>query len=506
MISTGRLFTTLVLSFLFALPSQAQEELAPCGTVDQRSPWLQEYQAGMIGVPRNDDLIYVALQIHVVGTDEGTGYMSVDNVMKAYCTLIEDFAPTNIQFYLANPINYIASSEWYEHTTFQQGRQMMNQNNFSDVINCYIVDNAADACGYYSPTYNENFPTDALALSKNCLGVNDHTWAHEVGHYLSLPHPFYGWESEAHDYDEPAPESTYNVFEQQDWPVERADNSNCDLAGDRFCDTAPDYLNYRWNCNGGGFSNVIQYDPDGEPFQSDGTLYMSYSNSSCKNRFSDEQIGAMRANILDLRQNIIAPAPEGDVAIPDVDELTVLSPAPGTILPGASEVTISWEPIPNATHYVVQVNPFNIFGVVFNQYIVEGNSLVFTELQDDETFYFRVRPFNMYNSCTNFTSSASFETGSLVNTNELLPSESLLVFPNPVTEGQLTLQLTTDEADFAQYQLIDALGRVVYNGQAGLAPGNNQLGIATDRYAAGLYTLRVQLEDRQASRKVILQK
>ena len=57
--------------------------------------------------------------------------------------------------------------------------------------------------------------------------------------------------------------------------VEKMDGSNCHYAADGFCDTSPDYIDYRWPCNDNLESNVTQMDPNGETFQSDGSLFMS---------------------------------------------------------------------------------------------------------------------------------------------------------------------------------------------------------------------------------------
>ncbi|NJK83013.1 MAG: hypothetical protein HC912_03550 [Saprospiraceae bacterium] len=50
-------------------------------------------------------------------------------------------------------------------------------------------------------------------MSKSCTGRGDHTWAHEIGHALSLNHTFYGWEaignidSTTYNFSLPAPEN-----------------------------------------------------------------------------------------------------------------------------------------------------------------------------------------------------------------------------------------------------------------------------------------------------------
>jgi len=275
----------LVIFLALGVEVQAQSELAPCGVADDYySPWLRAYLDSGSPAPRTDDILYIPLQVHIVGTDEGTGYMSKTAVLRSFCTLNRDFVDSDIQFFLADDFNYIDNTEFYDHD-YNSGYQMMNQNNVNNVINCYIVDSPSGNCGYFAPG------PDGIALAKGCTQPSDHTWAHEIGHFLSLPHTFRGWESvDELNFDIPAPNQVGNA------QVERANGSNCASAGDRFCDTPADYLNYRWSCNNDGFSNTVQIDPTGAVFNSDGGFYMSYSNSSCKDRFSEEQIGAMRAN------------------------------------------------------------------------------------------------------------------------------------------------------------------------------------------------------------------
>lgn len=472
---------------------QAQNELYPCGNDNYFSSWLRAYQENPNRFPRTDDILYLPVKIHLVGTDEGNGYMSEERVLRSFCTLNEDFAESNIQFFIQGDFNYLNNTSWYDHV-FSNGFQMMNQNNFPNAINCYIVDSPAGNCGYYAPG------PDAIALAKGCTQPNDHTWAHEIGHYLSLPHTFFGWEfsDEEHDYSQPAP------AEVADWPVELSDGSNCQVAADGFCDTPADYLDYRWSCNNQGESSVVQMDPDSVAFQSDGSFFMSYSNSNCKSRFSQEQSDAMRANVTDFRSNLITPAPVDEIVIPE-QELIVLSPMQGEFIEGSQTVTLAWEPVPNATHYLVQINPFNIFSIIFNQFIVEEPSLTFSGLESDDEFFWRVRPFNPYYTCTGFSEPASFETGLINSTQELLPGEQVQVFPNPVSGGELTVMVTTTEAPDAQWFLTDALGRTVRSGQSPLFAGNNYLKVDTESLPAGLYSLRLQLDERQSTQKVMVQ-
>lgn len=489
-------FSKLLLTLLaisFTVPVLAQQERSPCGTQMGISPWLKDFQRRIHEASRNDEVLYLPLQVHVVGTDNGAGYFSRKGVLDAFCTLNEDFEQANIQFFLPNPINYIDNSDYYDHN-FEQGYDMMSENNYPSIINCYIVDSPAGNCGYFFPG------VDGIALARGCVQPNDHTWAHEVGHYLSLPHPFSGWEGvEGHDYDMPAPESWGNDA------VEKLDGSNCAFAGDGFCDTAPDYLNYRWSCNSSSTSNVQQTDPNGETFVSDGSLFMSYSNPSCKSTFSPDQIAAMRANVEEVRSYLISDPPVlEDIPVADVDEVSVIYPTSDDLVE-TSTVTIEWEAVPNATHYVLQINPFNIFSIIFEEMLVEGTSATVSDLRPDETYYWRVRPFNPYETCTNFTSSNSFSTGNVVSTNELREDEFIEVYPNPVVSEVLNLNMKVRNTQEASWRLVNGAGAVLQQSQLSLSNTQQQFVIPVAQLPAGMYLLQLILDDRQIMRKVVIQ-
>ena len=208
---------TAALTILFMASSlQAQQDLFPCGTREGKVKWLEAYQLNPSAYPESNDTLYVPLTIHLVGKSDGTGFMSERTLLESLCTLNEDFKPSRIQFFIEGPVNYIANSTYYDHT-FAQGAQMMNIYKVQNTLNCYIVDSPAGNCGYSS--YNKG-----IALAINCTQPWDHTWAHEAGHYFSLPHPFFGWEGIEHDYSQPAPNQVNNGR-----LVERVDGQNCQL-------------------------------------------------------------------------------------------------------------------------------------------------------------------------------------------------------------------------------------------------------------------------------------
>lgn len=487
-----QLYIILLILTTSVLQVNAQSELAPCGNDNYYSPWLRSYLANGAPAARSGEVLYIPVKIHLVANTDGTGEMGLNTLYKSFCRLNLDFEATEIQFFIEGDINYINNSAYFDHD-FSTGWNMMSNNNVDNAINCYIVDNAAGACGYFYPG------VDGIALAKGCTQPNDHTWAHEIGHFLSLPHPFFGWSSvDDLDFTLPAPEFVGEI------EVEYADGSNCQTAADGFCDTPADYLNYRWSCNNDGYSAVTQIDPAGETFTSEGRFFMSYSNDACANQFSGEQTNAMRANLQQLRTNLLTTSP-GEVVIPLTEEATIVSPLEGSLIEGTGSVRLEWEPIPNAEKYIVQVNPFPIFSIVFNEFIVEETFVDFENLIADETFFWRVRPYSSYYTCHGFTGAASFDTGSnIVSTFELKEGESLRLFPNPVKNGSLWMDLTSLTSTDAHWEITDLSGRTLQKGEENVITGEQKILINTQNFADGMYVLGLQLGDRKVFRRFVI--
>ena len=72
-----RIFTILLVA-VFSVPMLSQSEPESfCGTTEV-DPWLDEYFANRsLYMRESNDPFYVPLTIHILGTDEGTGYFPI---------------------------------------------------------------------------------------------------------------------------------------------------------------------------------------------------------------------------------------------------------------------------------------------------------------------------------------------------------------------------------------------------------------------------------------------
>ena len=512
---TTNLLLLLILCMSFPVFAQ---DLAPCGTPTGKSTWLAAFQQRpKLYFKQQDTLLHIPVTIHSVADDDGSGHFGTTNLLDALCSLNADFAAANIQFYLAGDIQLINKSDFNEHETVVEGGKYMQQYDIANTVNTYFMRNGAGNCGY-------NLPWASIAVSKFCATQNKTTWAHEVGHHFTLPHTFLGWEggvtydgSIPLDYEVSAPEFVlynYTNFKEtllQDTLiidtayVEKIDGSNCEIAADGFCDTPPDYLSIRWNCDRTGISSTRQTDPSGEKFRSDGSYIMSYANPGCTSQFSLEQIAAMRTYILEERGDLLTQPPT-DLPITDNAILTApINEEPVAI----NTIELSWLPVENATRYIVDVSSRSSFpGGLTSTYETDQTSVFPTGLRLNRTYNWRVRPYNFSDACTSYSEVATFR---VVEETTAIPSidgvQEIHIYPSSLQSGTpLTLSLAITKPIAGQISLIDLSGKKLYTQPIKYTTGTHELQINTKGLAAGLYLVGLETQKGRFFKKIIVQK
>lgn len=486
-------YYTFALLFLAAAPMSAQEplkeNLAPCGTLGV-SGWLREYRSRPPVPDLLEDTLWVAVQPHLLAKDNGTGRISTEKFLNAVCQLNEDFAASNIQFYCKNNWNLLNETDWHAHSSIPQGIEMMLTNNVPDALNAYFVADPAGNCGY-------NLPYGGVAIGHGCTNSGDHTWAHEVGHALSLPHPFIGWEGKSYNFNNPTPYSlTYDYTYFHDTLdtqipapldtalVEYLNGSNCDQAADLICDTKPDYLSNRWECGALNMSIAKQKDPAGAEFYSDGTLFMSYAADHCQNRFSPEEIAVMRATLLTEKANWLAPAVlEQAIGEPPV----AIEPVQDQIVPTLGAL-LRWQPAPHATHYIVQASRLVNFAYKQLDVVTTDTFVVAGQLTPNLKYFWRVRPFNDWYACAPFTALATFMTASLSAASEP-DADGWRCYPSLLSDGTpLTLEIPDPwRGEDARCKVFDAAGRLVWQSQISLGASRIKMEIPSANWPSGVY-------------------
>lgn len=453
-----------------------------CGTTMSESQlsWLRDFQLHYTGPSATrSDLYYVPLKVHIVGNDDGSGYISVGTVLTDICNLNSQYAETGFYFYLYGDIDYINSSDYYTGD-FTAGQDMMINHSVDNAVNLFFVGDPAGNCGYYSP-YG-----DAVALANSCSAIGNGTIAHEIGHFFSLVHTFNGWE-----YGTPSMADQENV-----------DGSNCNSAGDGFCDTPPDYLAYRWYCPG-----PVETDPEGQTFQSDGTYFMSYSNDACMNEFSGEQMDAMRADLNGPRHTMLTLTPPAYV---DLDSVQPLLPDDGITYVYPNYAQFSWEPVANASAYVLQIAYNASFTAIATDAWSTGTSVTVTNLLPERNYFWRVKAVSPANTCAGYSVSRAFSTGAeyfYSAIDDLSDNTSMHVFPNPAaSSGTVRITCPGGITDNALLMIFDITGKTVFSSTVSNGSTSGNVSITLPEIPEGMYILQLTEGGKSFNRKIIVSK
>ncbi|MFN3529204.1 MAG: M43 family zinc metalloprotease [Bacteroidia bacterium] len=483
-----------------------------CGTGDAPQAnleYIEQLRAN--GVFDNLDIeqvqntIFVPLKIHIIGTNDGQGYHRLDDLMRNICQLNQQYKPTNIQFFLRGDINYINNSNLVNLgnnqgpvAAMQAAAAVNTQYNVIRVVNVYYTNlSGASLCGFANfPTTgapNEPLRQGAIYLSPNCSGNNNTTFAHEMGHFLNLPHPF---QDTSNDPSGPLSERvTRNPNEQA--PRFAA---NCATAGDRFCDTPADFRGARWNCPQ---PNSTVTDINGDLFNPQSDLYMSYSNDPCQNRFSGENIAAMRATLTLTQnqqgQNVVGPRMY--LLIPPMEPYDTITSTP-TVLEPANNATgipanwafFRWNSVPGATKYVLRITRQNVILVdeVFldrpdTTYLYRGS-----KLNPGTQYNVRIMPLNHKVTCSPFGQTINFTAGQGYGVSVYEQQKDFLqIYPSLLnTYEPIRVQAKDMLQHQVNYEVMDIQGRSILKNSLN-TQGDDRFEIDLNNLPNGTYMIRI---------------
>lgn len=452
---------------------------------------------------------YLPVTFRLVANDDGLGRVSPARVMDMLCRVNADFAETDLQFFVRR-FTLLNNTLIYSNHT--EADALMLALRDPHAINVWLVQDATPAVetiensivqGYY--TFNDAL-RDWIVMRRSEANAVSTTLTHELGHFFSLAHPFRGWDNEPYDPDlhgTPAPAASPGGA-----PTELVSGANCETAADMLCDTPPDYnVGFGWeNCDYAGGAQ----DPQSVLIDPEERLFMSYFGECGRDEyfFSDMQQSIMRQDVLSEDRTYLRETPAAPELSPVAGAAQLIAPGNGSgVAPGAP-VTFSWNPVAGATRYLLEVDITPSFVTpLARQLLVEGNSRTVTGLQPDRNYYWRVRPFNNYQTCTEYSDLWIFNTGGVVSTGEIEAVSGWSLHPNPAGPGAtLHFRLQATKHFRARLQLHDLTGRPVRDfGTHAFGPGEHRLAFEPLNLPSGAYLFSVQTDaGGRLFRKIIL--
>lgn len=497
----------LLLALWAILPthSTAQVNAAWCGTPEPTEANLrfleQLHQSGYMDARIENETVFIPIKIHIVRNSQGVGSFQISDALRNICELNDWYKAHGIQFFMRGDVNFINNTAYFSN--FQNGdNDIINPiHNVANCVNVYYVNvTTIGLCGF------ANFPgtgspattsrQGAIYLAPACSGVGNSTFAHEMGHFLSLPHPFQG------NSDAPAGPLAERVTRNNNEILPRL-SANCVSAGDRFCDTPTDYLATRWACP----RTHTQVDINGDLYQPDETLIMGYANDNCHTRFSAQQSAAMRATVTIVngqsgpRRYLMVPPIEPYDTITSLT--TALEPANNATGVPNNWAYFKWRAVPGATMYLLRLR-FNFS--TLEEILVSDTGYLYTgtKLNGNVQYRWSVAAINHKVTCINWTADRNFTTVANGLGIENLDQLRFKTYPNPIANGEnVQLQFPANSSGEVELQLRDMQGRVMQQTTLQLT-GDAPISWPINMVARGVYFLSASQAGYQHVEKIII--
>ena len=446
------------------------------------------------------DKIYIPIRFQLIGNNDGSGRVVYSAILKNLARLNRDYAKWDIVFYLKDSINIKLLNHTPSFSNPRSSEAYLSTFKDLNALNIFVCDNIGDSgvgngivLGYYSPDY------DFVVARAQELIDSSSTLSHEIGHFFSLRHTFYGWE------EFPYNEATHgNPYTKSTAPgtsilTEWVDRSNCNIAADQICDTPPDF-NFGITQNTCNFGKIV-LDKNLDTIKPMANNQMSYFSNCQFYLFTENQITKIKNNYAGGSRSFLRKG-----FVPKTDTLPTISipisPAQNEKVETFSNVIFTWEN-QGAQFYLLEI--FNNQQEYYAFFTKDTTKLV-TSLKANKLYFYTVRPFN--EGYTDVDSPFKiFRTGStIVGTEDTEIFQDLTISPNPVLIGQaLSINIEVEKSEQITISLVDNIGRNLIRVSQEINAGPNSINLPINNITPGIYYIRVAGKKGAYTKKIIVQ-
>lgn len=478
--------TAVALCLLISITGNAQT-IAPnwCGTAAVPERIREFLKTVDYSQNSTENSINIPVTIHIIRSDQGGGSFTAARAIDGLCDVNNRFAGAGMKFFLAGNPRFIDDSDLLNPVDWNTPIDMIDVYNVPRTVNIYYTNlSAIGLCGFafYPLTGPGGFQNDgAVVMSFACSQPNGTTLAHELGHFFALPHTFDQTSENPLDplYAELVTRNTNEILPRR--------SANCNTAGDQFCDTPADFIDYRWSCP----TAATALDLNGDVMRPDSSYYMSYSSDVCMSRFSEQQVLAMRATLANTnapRGYLLLNAPG---VLPDLSQLApiALLPAEGDSNVAGNFAEFRWTKVTGAQYYNLKVYQFG--GLLMDTLIVDT---VFVNrsnaIRANRNLSWEVRALNQVSLCTPYSTRNNFRTGNFVGLSASnLELGALQLWPNPIRSGE-SLSLTGLSEGLTSISIYDLQGRKLV--QSSVLVESSTTSYALPNLNIGVYLIETQ--------------
>jgi len=187
-----------------------------------------------------------------------------------------------------------------------------------------------------------------------------------------------------------------------------------------------------------------------------------------------------------------------------VTDSTILVFPPDSSLNIFMNPVVTWNPVPMADNYQLQLGFSQNFGpltLLINQSGIQDTAYQSPMLQANTRYYWRVRSYDgIYPGY--YSKRFTFVTGNLVGQSEIVSQPLYFIYPNPADDN-VTVDFSESDARNVTISLLDLSGRQLETRQIN---GNDQrrISLNVSEYAAGMYLLQIMQDGLVSSEKLIV--
>jgi len=504
-----RLLTIII---IFTLSGNLYGQFHKCTT--DHGPLIERIEANKARIAANTvdtragDPLYVPMKFHRVGRTDGTSYMAITSILDNMCKLGKDFGKfTDLVPYINGDFPTLNSSAAFSQPWSNGAEAAMNNASDNNSVNVFIVGNVDQAggngttLGYYDPSF------DFLVMRQLEVLDSTSTLSHELGHYFSLMHPFFGWEPSPYSVNDHGNPLLYSVIPGTNREIEMVDRSrNCAFTADRLCDTPASYLFGFAEDNSTTISNCnltpSVFDRFGDQLVPMEENMMDYFPGCGEYVFTEQQAEVMHADFNSPSRNIIRSS-----YVPNTNEITSapteLSPTSGDFIDTYNSIFFEWEAIEHADQYLVEVQ--DVFIGTKIEYITDSPNLWVTDLEPNKKYAWFVHPFNETSACYK-SGKKIFDTGEAVTSvEEIKGISSFDIYPNPTqANGDVTIAISSDDQKALNITVKSIDGKLLQSGNQIINAGANRLKLQLPQQT-GIYLIQLQSENGLLTKRVFKQ-
>lgn len=484
----------------FLANSALSQSLGFCGSgsldnLEIRSRMINNRENIILDNYRNGQIKYVPVNYFLTAKNDGSGRAKYINVLNNLCAINEIYKDQEIQFYLRSLVD-INNSFIFDDpsSTFGSSAIINLQNKNKNALNIFVASkaNASEpgVLAFYNPT------GDYIVSDLNYVTAAGTTLAHEIGHFFSLAHTFFGWEGDTYTCDITTP--TYHYIGSTKVLVEYVDRAkpgnsklHCNESADGFCDTPADY-NLGFGFNGCNW-NKCAVDPDEAKLDPDEANIMSYF-LSCLKYFSTEQKAAIAKDHASTGRNYLR------YAYTPLPEITDAPKNLAATVNGFNSVLFKWDAVTNATSYVFEIGQITLNNpTTYKTFITNRIDTTLTNLTKGVKYVWRVTPFNSTSFCPKTSTTVSFLNSNFgvatSDINNTFSSASVGYIGN----HEININIEANEGSSVSFELFSLDGKLLHTETIQVVPGNNNYIRAIQN--SGAYTYKLYNKSNSVSGK-----